>query len=312
MAGPALEPVAVVGLGLMGGVMAQHLLDAGHQVIGYDPDRDRSQQLIRAAANPARFTVASSVARATAEPQLVLCSLPNSEIMLEVCRQMVTARPVLANTLLIDTTTGDPADSLAAAGLLKAAGGAYVDATISGNSAQAADKDLIFMVGGSDADVARAKPVLATLGRQVHHVGAVASGSRAKLVVNHVLAVNRAVLAEGLTVAEQAGVDLEPMLEILRDSAAYSKAMDIWGRRMVAGDHYPPNSRIRQNHKDLRLITGHAATVGASADLVDVVRQILVEAEGDGLSDADNSAIMEVMRRRAGIGRLATGVHESP
>jgi len=52
--------------------------------------------------------------------------------------------------------------------------------------------------------------------------------------------------------------------------------------------------------------------VGASADLVDVVRQILVEAEGDGLSDADNSAIMEVMRRRAGIGRLATGVHESP
>ncbi len=111
-------------------------------------------------------------------------------------------------------------------------------------------------------------------------------------------------MAEGLTVAEVAGVDLARMLEVLRDSAAYSRAMDIWGDRMVAGDHYPPASRVHQSHKDSRLINAFAETIGASHELTEVVRRALVEAEEVGLSDADNSSVMEVMRRRAGIGRL--------
>ena len=123
-------------------------------------------------------------------------------------------------------------------------------------------------------------------------------------MVNHLLAVNRAALAESLTVAEKSGLDLDAMLTVLADSAASSRAIDIWGRRMVDGDHYPPASRVHQNHKDLRLILEHAAAVGAGAELVDAVRHMLVEAEEGGLTDADNSAVIEVARRRAGISRL--------
>ena len=137
----------------------------------------------------------------------------------------------------------------------------------------------------------------------MYAVGPVGAGARTKLVVNHVLSINRAAVAEGLAVAEKAGLDLEPVLEVLVDSAAYSKAMDIWGQRMVEGDHDPPASRVRQSHKDSRLINEHAEKVGASRALVEIVRQALVAAEEGGLSDADNSAIMEIMRRRAGIGR---------
>jgi 3-hydroxyisobutyrate dehydrogenase-like beta-hydroxyacid dehydrogenase len=72
---------------------------------------------------------------------------------------------------------------------------------------------------------------------------------------------------------------------------------------MVAADHYPPSSRVRQSHKDSRLINGFAESVGASHVLADAVRRALVDAEDGGLSDADNSSVMEVMRRRAGIGR---------
>ena len=103
--------------------------------------------------------------------------------------------------------------------------------------------------------------------------------------------------------ADQAGLDLATVLEVLRDGAAYSRAMDMWGDRMVTGDHWPPASRVRQSHKDSRLINAHAERVGASRALVSVVREALVEAEEGGLADADNSSIMEVMRRRAGIGR---------
>jgi len=125
-----------------------------------------------------------------------------------------------------------------------------------------------------------------------------------KLIVNHVLAIHRMALAESLVVAELAGIDLESTLEVLKDSLAYSKAMDAWGERMVAADHDPPFSRLRQSHKDSRLIVDHGVGLGATMDLAQVVRAALSEGEVDGLGDFDNSAVVEVVRRRAGIGRL--------
>jgi putative dehydrogenase len=299
MDGVMMADVAVLGLGLMGGTLTGHFLDGGHRVVGYDPDPERGSEL--AQRGGASF---ATVGEAVPEASLIVLSLPNSAIMLEVCQEIIAsdAEPVL----VIDTTTGDPNDSLAAGALLADAGHSYVDATISGNAAQFAEKDVIFMIGGEADDVETATELLAPLGRKVYPVGSLGAGSRAKLVVNHVLSINRAGVAEGLAVAEKAGLDLDPMLEVLRDSAAYSKAMDIWGQRMVDGDHYPPASRVRQSHKDSRLINGHAESVGASHALVEVVRQALAEAEENGLADADNSSAMELMRRRAGIGRLPT------
>jgi len=75
---------------------------------------------------------------------------------------------------------------------------------------------------------------------------------------------------------------------------------------MVAGDHEPPASRVRQSLKDSRLINDHAQSIGASRELVDVVRLALIEAVEGGLADFDNSSAMEVMRRRADLGRIPT------
>ncbi len=295
--------VAVLGLGLMGGTFASHLLAAGHQVIGYDPDEYRRQEHLDRGG-----TTADDIGEAVVDCELVVLSLPNSTIALEVCASIAQAANDdprgIAKRLVIDTTTGDPTDSIRAAELLIETGIGYVDATVSGNAAQAGAKDIIFMIGGDDNTVATATDLLAPLCRRVYHVGGVASGMRAKLVVNHILSINRAAVAEGLTVAEKAGVDLEPMLEILKDSAAYSRAMDIWGDRMVAADHEPPNSRVRQSLKDSWIINEHAQSIGASRELVNVARLALTEAVENGLADADNSSVMEVMRRRAGIGRI--------
>ena len=294
-----MADVAVLGLGLMGGTFAGHFLDEGHRVVGYDPDPEQGNQLEQRGG-----TSFDTVGEAALQANLIVLSLPNSAITLDVCQQIVAAgsKPVL----VIDTTTGDPDDSITAGARLADAGHAYVDATVSGNAAQFAEKDVIFMVGGAADDVQTATELLGPLGRKVYAVGPLGAGSRAKLVVNHVLSINRAAVAEGLAVAEKAGLDLDSMLEVLQDSAAYSKAMDIWGQRMVDGDHYPPASRVRQSHKDSRLINGHAESIGASHELVEVVRQALVEAEENGLADADNSSAMELMRRRAGIGRFPT------
>lgn len=125
-----------------------------------------------------------------------------------------------------------------------------------------------------------------------------------KLIVNHVLAVNRAALAEGLVAAELAGLDLAKTLEVLADGVAYSRAMDLWGRRMVEGDHEQPNARLRQSHKDSKLIVEHAHQVGAPAAFIEQVESHLGEGVSGGLADKDNSSVVEVIRRRAGVGRI--------
>ena len=289
--------VAVIGLGLMGGTFVEHLLDQGHVVTGFDPDPDRMAE------HAAKGAIAgSSPGETAAAGDLILLSLPNSTIMLDVVGDV--AQRGKAGSLVLDTTTGEPSRAIEAAELLGAHGIEFADCTVSGNAAQTAEKDIIFMIGGTEEQVSRASTILDPMSRNVYHVGSVGAGATAKIVVNHILSINRVAAAEGLTVAEKAGLDLAPMLAVLRDSAAYSKAMDIWGDRMVTGDHYPPASRVRQSHKDSRLINAFAEEIGASHHLTEVVRQHLIEAEKGGLSDADNSSVMEVMRRRAGIGRL--------
>ena len=292
-----VPPVGFIGLGLMGGTLAAHLVERG-SVVGYDPVAAR-----RAEHEVRGGTIASSAADVARACDVAILSLPNGDVMKSVCREIAGAEA--APLLVIDTTTADPDESVDAATILAESGMGFVDATISGNATQAASRDIIFMVGGQPEEVSVAAGVLAPLGRAVYPVGGVGTGSRMKLVVNHVLSINRAAVAEGLAVAEKAGIDLDAAIEILRDSAAYSKAMDIWGDRMVSGDHWPPSSRVRQSHKDSRLINAHAARLEASTGLVEVVRAALAEAEAGGLADADNSSVMEVMRRRAGIGRYS-------
>jgi 3-hydroxyisobutyrate dehydrogenase-like beta-hydroxyacid dehydrogenase len=73
---------------------------------------------------------------------------------------------------------------------------------------------------------------------------------------------------------------------------------------VIAGDHEPPFSRLRQSHKDIRLIVEHGEEVGATVDLARVVRATMALVEETGLADLDNGAVVEVVRRRAGIGRI--------
>lgn len=298
---PALVPtppkVAVVGLGLMGGTLVSHLLDQGKVVVGFDPDPERRRD------HRARGgEVAPSLPEAVRDVDVVLLSLPNGDVVRQVGAEIAASPSVQPGLLVIDTTTGDPDRSVEVAEVLAAAGVGYVDATVSGNAAQARDKDVVFMVGGRPDHVERAEAVLEPLGRRVHRAGDVGAGSRMKLIVNHVLTINRAAVAEGLAVAERAGMDLGRVLAVLNDGAAYSKAMDIWGDQMVTGEHWPPASRISISVKDAGLIARHAAGLGASIELHDQVAKVFDEAVEGGLADADNSAVIEVMRWRAGGG----------
>jgi len=289
--------VAMIGLGLMGSRMSARLLDAGYQVVGYDPDAARLEEL-----ESRGGTARPSVSAAVEGCSVALLSLPNSDVSREVCTEIASAGvPPLT---VYDTTTGRPVDAEEISAFLRDADITYCDSTVSGNSALAASGGLVVMVGGPEEAYRAGVPVFEVIGRSHHHVGPAGAGSRMKLIVNHLLAIHRMALAEGLVVAELAGMELNATLEVLQDSLAYSRAMDAWGERMIAGDHEKPDARLRQSLKDSVLIAEHGLGLGASMDLSLVVRAALEEGAEGGLADRDNSSVVEVVRRRAGIGRL--------
>lgn len=293
--------VAVIGLGLMGSRMSSNLLSAGFGLRGYDIDPLRRDEFARAGG-----IVANSPAEAVKGCWAALLSLPSSDE----ARDVILGKGGISEAELgtfhvYDTTTGPPSDAIEFAGALSDRGVSYSDATLSGSSKVAGQGELVVMVGGSDVSYRLGQPIFEAIGRSHHHVGPVGSGARMKLIVNHVLSINRLAVAEGLVVAELGDMDIEKTLEILKDGLAYSRIMDVAGHRMIVGDHENPHSRVKQNHKDSRLIVQHGTEIGAPVDLVNVVLAALAEAEQQGLGDHDNSAVIEVVRRRAGIGRVA-------
>jgi 3-hydroxyisobutyrate dehydrogenase-like beta-hydroxyacid dehydrogenase len=294
--------IAFIGLGLMGSRMSGHLLAAGHEMRGYDPDRARLEE----------FEAKGGVATASPADAVHGCwaavlSLPTSDVSREVCLgENGIATAGVSPLRVYDTTTGRPGDAVEIAAALDEVGVGYSDTTVSGNSEVAEKGELVVMLGGSEDAYLWGRPIFEAIGRSHHHVGPVGSASRMKLIVNHALTVHRMALAEALVVAELAGMDLDTALDVLKDSLAYSKAMDVWGDRMVTGDHEFPYARLRQSHKDARLIVEHGRELGATMDLARVAEEALAEGEETGLADMDNSSVMEVVRRRAGIGRNQT------
>jgi len=271
MAGP---PIAVIGLGLMGSRMAARLIAAGHSLRGYDPDPDRSSEFAQLGGIPT-----GSPAESVDGCWAALLSLPNSDVSREVCLGVGGIGSGSGAPLMVyDATTGWPEDAVSIAEGLRERGIVYTDSTVSGNGEIAERGELVVMMGGPREAYEAGRPIFEAIGRSHHHVGPVGAGSRMKLIVNHVLAIHRMALAESLVVAELAEMDLTTTLA--------------------------PFSRLRQSHKDSRLIVDHGIELGATMDLAQVVRAALSEGEGEGLGDLDNSAVVEVVRRRAGIGRL--------
>jgi 3-hydroxyisobutyrate dehydrogenase-like beta-hydroxyacid dehydrogenase len=275
----------MIGLGLLGSVMAERFLVAGYRVVGFDVDSKRRTALAQLGGAP----VESGRAVAASCSQIVL-SLPNSAIARRVIDEI---EPALSRgTIVVDTTTGDPGEMAEMGEKLAAMGVAYLDATVGGGSQQVRERGVTVMVGGDAATFSACKPLFDCIAKEVFHVGPCGAGATMKLIVNLVLGLNRAALAEGLAFARSLGVDLAQALEVLRAGPAWSKAMDVKGAKMITGD-FEPQARLSQHLKDVRLILAAGKASGARLPMSELHRQLLESVERQGFGDADNSAIIK-------------------
>ncbi len=152
------------------------------------------------------------------------------------------------------------------------------------------------LAGGPEAAYEDCLDIFSTFARRTWRIGGWGAGSKLKLAANLVVGLHRAVLAEALSFAEALGLDPELVLAILRDSAAYSRVMDVKGRKMLERD-FAPEARLSQHLKDVRLVLEAGREAGARLPLSELHRRLLEEAEAAGWGALDNSAIALVFRR---------------
>lgn len=278
-------PVGLIGVGLLGSALAGRLIDRGCRVIGFDIDPGRRRWLAERGG-----TAAATAAEVFGQCRTTLLSLPDSDAAARVLDENRAA--ISAGSLVVDTTTGAPAAAETAARQLESAGSGYLDATVVGSSQQAQSGDVLMLVGGSQDVFQSCQPLLDGLARRVFYVGPSGSGARMKLVVNLVLGLHRAVLAEGLSLARACGLDPVQALEVLQAGAARSEVMASKGDKMIRED-FAPQARLDQHRKDVRLIRQLAEEYQARVPLTEVHEQLLASASQQGFGQADNCAVIK-------------------
>ena len=279
-----MQRVGIIGLGLVGSALAERLISADYEIVGYDSHPAQNDALGRIGGK-----ALGSAAEVAENCETILLSLPTSDIAAAVIEDI---KPHLRGKIVLDTTTGQPEAMASMGQRLAGINCEYLDATIAGSSSQVKSGDVIVMLGGTAAAALKCAGLLAAFARQWFHLGPWGSGARMKLVVNLVLGLNRAVLAEGLSFARSIDVDPRQALEVLKAGPTFSRVMETKGEKMLAHE-FSPQARLAQHHKDVKLILEEAARVSKSLPLSTLHEELLARLVAAGDGDLDNSAVIK-------------------
>jgi 3-hydroxyisobutyrate dehydrogenase len=283
--------VGMVGLGLLGSSLAERLMKSGFTVFGYDVDQNCRDQFQKNGG-----TAVDSVADLLKPECRIVFSLPTSDISLKVAEEILSSE--IKPEIIIDTTTGDPAQMIQIGDLLNEKRISYLDATVGGSSEQAKSGEIILMIGGDKTVFESCNDVWECWSKNYSHIGPSGSGAKMKLVMNLVLGLNRAVLAEGLSFAESLNLSKETTLEVLKSSPAFSGVMETKGKKMIENSFDPPQARLAQHWKDVRLILKLAEENSQKTPFTKLHESILDQLCNSGLADVDNSAVIKFFEKK--------------
>jgi 3-hydroxyisobutyrate dehydrogenase/2-hydroxy-3-oxopropionate reductase len=277
----------------MGSAIARAVRAAGHDLIAWNRTRSTCDALAdelggRSVTTPAEVAAAADVTISMLADGSAVDAVYGGPDGL-----IAGARP---GTVLVDSSTVPPAVLRAHETAIRARGAGVLDAPVSGSVALAESGKLTLMVGGEEADVARARSVLESYGATIFHLGPLGSGAAMKLAVNTVIFGLNEALAEGLVLAERAGIPRERAYDVLAASAVGAPYVGYKRAAFLDPDGTPGAFSVDLAIKDLRLIAEMAADVGMGIPQAATNLEVLeaVAAAGDG--DRDFSVVAGHLR----------------
>src|SRR5580765_215086 len=284
--------VAFLGLGIMGQAMASNLVKAGHEVTVWNRTPGK---LVEGAA------VAPTPAAAAQGAEVVWLCVSDTDAVEEVIFGKEGAETTLSEGALIaDSSTISPSATVKFAERLAAKNVGWVDAPMTGSKVGARDGTLVFIVGGSEQNIERLKPLFATMGKKIFRMGETGKGQATKLAMNLQIALIYEGFAEGLTLATKLGVDVQSLIGVIQASMVRSGVVDYKAPFVLKRD-FTPNFPLRLMHKDIRLALAAAKEVRVKLPALETVEEIYEMATEDGHQDLDYAATLTLLEKWAGV-----------
>jgi len=295
-----MATIGFIGLGRMGYPMAGNMQQKCYSLLAYDIVDEPVKALVALGAS-----AAASIAELAAQCHTIITVLPSHA---EVESVILGEGGILANaspgTLVMDMSTVDPASTDRVAAALADAGMRFVDAPI-GRLASHADRgESLFMVGASDGDFEQVRPLLETMGTEIHHCGGPGSGIRTKLVNNYLAITSCQMNAEALALTQRFGLDLDKTLSVIHGTTATNGQLKInYASKVLNGD-IEPGFQIDLAHKDLSLVMGAANAGQVPMAIGAAARESLSMARARGWGGKDFSALLDALCETAGLEKL--------
>lgn len=284
--------IGFIGLGNMGAPMALNLLNAGHDVMGFDLQT-----------KPNGLPLANSAVEAVQSADVVITMLPNGEILRAVAADI--HNKMQPNTVHLDCSTVDVESARTTAQAAKNCGIQSVDAPVSGGTGGAQAGTLTFMAGGTDKAFATVKPLFDIMGQKSVHCGAAGNGQAAKICNNMILGVTMIATCEAFALADKLGLDRQAMFDVVSTSSGSSWTMNTYcpapgiGPKSPADNNYQPGFASELMLKDLRLSQSAAASADADTPMgavaTEIYQQFVEQENGEG---SDFSAMLPRFEKR--------------
>jgi putative dehydrogenase len=289
--------VGIVGLGIMGGAMAEVLAHSGRRVVGYDPFPQAIERLRAGGGNGL-----SSAAAVAAEVGILILSLPTSGALRDTVASLASGelRPDQP-LLVIEASTLPLADKLYAREALEALGHTVLDCPISGTGVRIKERTWTIYCSGERTAYERAVTTLGAFTDKLPFLGQYGNGTRMKCVANHLVAIYNVACAESLNFSVQLGLDPEVVCDLLGSSPILGTGL--MRRRMpqmVRRSYMPATMKLEVWEKDMHVIGDMAMAVNYPTPLFSACAPLYTAAMAQGYGQHDSSSVSEVFARMAG------------
>jgi 2-hydroxy-3-oxopropionate reductase len=285
--------IGFIGLGVMGAPMAGHLLAAGHQLFV----QTRSRVPVGLAEGGA--TICTNARGVAERADIVFLMLPDTPDVEQVLfGEYGVAAGLTRGKTVVDCSSIDPIATRSFARRIADVGCDYLDAPVSGGEVGAKAASLSIMAGGTDEAFARVQPLLALMGKNITHVGAVGDGQVCKVANQIIVALNIAAVAEALVFAGKAGADPARVRQALMGGFASSRVLEVHGERMLKRT-FAPGFRLALHQKDLNLALQGARSIGMALPQTAIAAQLMQACAALGLAQSDHSALVRALETLA-------------
>lgn len=288
--------VGYIGLGIMGKSMARNILHAGYPLVVHNRSRKAVDELVNEGATPA-----NSPAEVASKVDIVFTNLPDSpDVEAVVLGKNGVIEGAQPGMIFVDNSTIKPVTARRISATLGEKGVESLDAPVSGGDIGAQEGTLTIMVGGSANALERVKPILQVLGKTITHIGGAGAGQVAKAANQIMVAAQMTAMGELIIFAQKSGADPRKIIQAIQGGAAQCWTLDVKPQRLFAGNRQPGFKAFMQA-KDLGIVMDTAREFGIPLPATSINTQLYNAMLQMGMGDLDNSAVIGVIEKLAGI-----------